>query len=131
MQYVLRPEELADLLSNTKPARCQAWIDAWWAARDPIPTDGTNQARDEHERRVLEAQAHFGRGKWPGWDDRGEVLIRYGEPASRMQSGADVVPPGVRARPRRCGITAVQRLRAKLRHRHLRFRAVPGDCSCR
>lgn len=95
MQYVLRPEELSDLLTDTKPARCQAWIDQWWATRDPIPTDGTNQARDEHDRRVSSALEHFRRGRWPGWDDRGEVLIRYGEPASRMKSGADVVPPGI------------------------------------
>ena len=95
MQYVLRPGELADLLSDTRPDHCRQWIDEWWAVRDPIPTDGINQARDEHERRVLEAQARFGRGTWPGWDDRGVVLIRYGEPASRMQSPADVVPPGV------------------------------------
>jgi GWxTD domain-containing protein len=95
MQYVLRPEELADLLSDTRSARCRSWIDTWWATRDPIPTNQINEAREEHERRVLSAQAHFGRGKWPGWDDRGEVLIRYGEPAMRMQSDADVVPPGV------------------------------------
>jgi GWxTD domain-containing protein len=95
MQYVLRPEELSALLDDTNPARCQAWIDAWWAARDPIPTNGINEAREEHERRVLTAQAQFGRGKWPGWDGRGEVLIRYGEPPARMRSAADVIPPGV------------------------------------
>lgn len=95
MQYVLRPEELADLLHDTRPVQCQKWIDEWWATRDPIPTDAKNEAREEHERRVLEAQAHFGRGQWPGWDDRGEVLIRYGEPGARMHSDADVLPPGV------------------------------------
>lgn len=95
MQYVLRPEELSDLLRDPKPARCQAWIDEWWATRDPIPTDYTNQAREEHDRRVLSALEQFRRGRWPGWDDRGQALIRYGEPASRMKSGADVVPPGV------------------------------------
>ncbi|HKW14200.1 MAG TPA: GWxTD domain-containing protein [Candidatus Krumholzibacteria bacterium] len=94
MQYVLHPGELADLLSDTRPDQCRKWIDAWWAARDPIPTDHVNQARDEHERRVQEALARFRRGTWPGWDDRGEVLIRYGEPGARMQSDPDVVPPG-------------------------------------
>jgi GWxTD domain-containing protein len=95
MQYVLRPEELAQLLRDSNPDRCRAWINDWWAERDPIPTDGINQARDEHDQRVLTAQAKFGRGTWPGWDDRGEVWIRYGEPAMRMPSGADVVPPGI------------------------------------
>lgn len=95
MQYVLRPGELADLLSDTSPDHCRKWIDEWWAARDPIPTDSANPAREEHERRVMSALAHFGRGKWPGWDDRGQALIRYGEPGARMKSDADVLPPGV------------------------------------
>jgi GWxTD domain-containing protein len=95
MQYVLTPLELADLLEDTDEARCRAWIDAWWDARDPIPTNAENEARDEHERRRLNAQAHFGRGRWPGWDDRGEVFIRYGNPAVRDEIGADVLPPGV------------------------------------
>ena len=95
MQYVLQPEELVRLLSDTRPARCRQWIDDWWATRDPIPTNQTNEAREEHERRVQSALDHFGRGTWPGWDDRGEVLIRLGEPGARMQSDADVIPPGV------------------------------------
>jgi len=95
MQYVLHPEELADLLQDSNPTRCRAWIDAWWNARDPIPTDADNEAREEHEQRVLTAQAKFGRGAWPGWDDRGEVLIRYGAPAVQTRLDADVVPPGI------------------------------------
>jgi len=95
MQYVLRPEELAELLEDVRADRCRAWIDAWWDARDPIPTNAQNEAREEHEERRLSAQAHFGRGKWPGWDDRGEVLIRYGAPAVRDEIDADVLPPGI------------------------------------
>jgi len=95
MQYVLTPDELAVLLSDTNAARCRAWIDGWWTKRDPIPTNEANEARDEHEQRVLTAQAAFGRGAWPGWDDRGVVVIRYGTPAVRSQTGADVQQPGV------------------------------------
>jgi len=95
MQYVLPPDQLSELLSNRDPATCRTWIDAWWDTRDPVPTNKKNEARDEHERRVLTAQAEFGRGAWPGWDDRGEVYIRYGDPLTRQISGADVVPPGV------------------------------------
>ena len=95
MQYVLTPDELDDLLSDSHAARCRAWIDSWWDRRDPIATDGENEARVEHEARVLNAQATFGRGAWPGWDDRGEVLVRYGAPAMRSKTGADVLPPGV------------------------------------
>lgn len=94
MQYVLEPGELADLLSPPEEKRCQLWIDAWWHARDPIHTSPQNEARFEHERRVLVAEMHFARGAWPGWDDRGEVFIRYGAPGSRSLVKADVVEPG-------------------------------------
>ena len=94
MQYVLPPDQLSELLSQSDPRKCRTWIDAWWDARDPVPTNAKNEARDEHERRVLTAQAEFGRGAWPGWDDRGEVYIRYGDPLTRALSGADVIPPG-------------------------------------
>jgi GWxTD domain-containing protein len=95
MQYVLRPAEITDLLSDADASRCRAWIEAWWFARDPIPTNTENEARVEHEQRVLAAQAHFGRGAWPGWDDRGAAVIRYGAPAVRDEEGADVQPPGI------------------------------------
>ncbi|MBM3264320.1 MAG: tetratricopeptide repeat protein [candidate division Zixibacteria bacterium] len=56
-----------------------------WRASDPIPETGDNERLEEHCRRVAYARRHFGRGMWP-WDRRGEVYIRYGEPASRETS---------------------------------------------
>jgi GWxTD domain-containing protein len=95
MQYILSPEELAVLLARPQDERCRKWIDAWWRTRDPIYTTPGNEALVEHERRVLTAENYFARGAWPGWDDRGEVFIRYGPPGSRSRQPADVVEPGI------------------------------------
>ncbi|HEU4364974.1 MAG TPA: GWxTD domain-containing protein, partial [Candidatus Krumholzibacteria bacterium] len=95
MQYHLSPGELAALLSRPENERCERWIEAWWRSRDPIYTSPANEARIEHERRVATAENYFGRGAWPGWDDRGEVFIRYGAPGSRSVVPADVVEPGI------------------------------------
>ena len=95
IQYLLRPDELAALLADPEDARCQRWIDAWWVARDPVYTTPHNEARNEHEHRVDVAEQYFGRGAWPGWDDRGEVYIRYGAPGSYSHSPAEVSEPGI------------------------------------
>jgi GWxTD domain-containing protein len=95
LQYLLTPEDLAALLSTPEEGRCRRWIDAWWATRDPDYTSRENEARVEHERRVSAATEYFARGAWPGWDDRGEVFIRYGGPGSYGGSPADVVEPGI------------------------------------
>jgi GWxTD domain-containing protein len=54
----------------------------YWKEHDPTPETQDNDRLVEHCRRVAYARRHFGRGIWP-WDRRGEVYIRYGEPASR------------------------------------------------
>jgi len=94
LQYLLSREEMAALLADPDDGRCQAWIDAWWAARDPIYTTPNNEAREEHEHRVDVATEYFGRGAWPGWDDRGEVFIRYGAAGSYSHTPADVDASG-------------------------------------
>jgi GWxTD domain-containing protein len=95
LQYVLHPQELAALLSVPSDVRCRRWIEAWWAAHDPDYTTAENEARVAHEDRVLSARAYYGCGEWPGWDDRGEVFIRYGGPLGTERVGADVIPPGI------------------------------------
>ena len=94
MQYLLSPAELSSLLSRPDDERCRRWIDDWWRSHDPVYTTPANEARIEHERRVATAEIYFLRGEWPGWDDRGEVYIRYGDPGSRVRVPADVVAPG-------------------------------------
>jgi len=59
-----------------------AFIDAFWARRDPSPSDsGKNEYHDEFWRRVEAADREFRRGD-QGWDSaRGEVFIVFGPPA--------------------------------------------------
>lgn len=90
LQYVLRPEQLAALLSVPEDRRCREWIEAYWDARDPDYTTPANEARDEHDRRVAAAETHFFWPGWPGWDDRGGIFIRYGPPLSYYRIPADV-----------------------------------------
>ena len=54
-------------------------IEAFWRRRDPTPATPVNERRTEHYRRVNYALTHFKQGS--RWDRRGDVYIRYGEPA--------------------------------------------------
>lgn len=94
LRYRLTPDELADLMSDPRADRCRQWIDAYWKDRDPICTTPGNEAREEYERRVLVAQRVFPIPEWPGWDQRGEVFIRYGAPTGRQIVGQDVTLVG-------------------------------------
>lgn len=86
------------MLALRTEASCRKWIDEFWRNRDPIYTTPENEARVEHDRRVEIATSWFGRPEWPGWDQRGEVCIRYGLPLGREVETADVTPPGVYVR---------------------------------
>ena len=49
----------------------------------------------EHAQRVAAARQLFERADPPGWDDRGEILIRFGPPSVRMNILGDVTPVGL------------------------------------
>jgi GWxTD domain-containing protein len=99
LQYLLSYDELMDLLSLRNEDGCRKWIDEFWWSRDPNFTTPENEARAEHDRRVETATSWFGRAEWPGWDQRGEICIRYGLPLAREVEAADVTPPGGYVRP--------------------------------
>ncbi|MCI0451563.1 MAG: GWxTD domain-containing protein [Candidatus Latescibacteria bacterium] len=92
LQYLLSTDELTDLLLLRNEDSCIRWMREFWRSRDPILTTPENEARLEHERRVEFATSWFGRAEWPGWDQRGEVCIRYGLPVGRDIVTADVSP---------------------------------------
>jgi len=56
------------------------FIRAFWQKRDPTPATPGNERLVEHHRRVVYALQNFPSAK-KGWDRRGDVYIRYGEPA--------------------------------------------------
>jgi GWxTD domain-containing protein len=60
---------------------------------DPTPATAKNEMKIEHYIRVDIARTEFQIPEFPGWDKRGEVLIRYGFPDFR-----GTMPPEVTAR---------------------------------
>jgi len=75
------------------------WLERYWAMNDPTPATRENERRIEHELRVRIARSEFGMKKAPGWDKRGECLIRWGWPGIRSSFPANIgfyrmLPPG-------------------------------------
>jgi GWxTD domain-containing protein len=60
----------------------EAFLDRYWAAKDPSPGTAVNEVRQRFQERVAYANAHFGiAGLVHGMlSDRGRVYVRYGEP---------------------------------------------------
>ena len=76
---------------------------AWWNGQDPLPATPANERLVEHLRRVAEAERRFpappptaggADASGVGYDDRGVVYVRYGEPArvERLRSSVLDVP---------------------------------------
>jgi len=88
--YIISPiERQAFLMLETDEQR-DAFMEAFWRARDPSPGTVLNEAREEHERRIQYANRYLG-SETPrrGWQtDRGRIYIQLGEPADK-QSWAD------------------------------------------
>jgi GWxTD domain-containing protein len=94
LQYLLYPSQQDELLSFDTDYSRRRWIEAFWRSKDPVYTTADNEARAEHIRRVAYAGQEFSAPKWPGWDQRGEVHIRYGPPAYRELIHAEVFAKG-------------------------------------
>lgn len=81
-------------LRNAKPAdRPRLWRE-FWAASDPVPETGENEALDQYFTRIAIANERFKDEGGPGWrTDRGEVFVTLGEPDQAMET-----PPGTEQR---------------------------------
>ncbi len=83
LQYLLEPGELLELLKlRTDYARVR-WIREFWESQDPVFTTKENERLTEHKQRVAYAESNFYIPRWPMWDQRGEVYIRFGPPDFR------------------------------------------------
>ena len=64
------------------PEGAGATLVAWWRSMDNLPATAANERLTEHLERVVYATDHFAHKKSEtGFDDRGEVYIRFGEPS--------------------------------------------------
>ena len=95
LQYLLNDTQKMEYLSLPTARERTLWLGRFWIGVDPTPTTEVNEARMEHTQRVAAARQFFGRDDPPGWDDRGEILIRFGAPSFRTSIMGDVTPVGL------------------------------------
>lgn len=93
LQYLLNPHQLRQFFELPSDTVRRDWITRFWAKNDPTPTTPKNEMKTEHYLRTDIAQIEFKIPEFPGWDKRGEVMIRYGFPDFR-----GTMPPEVTAR---------------------------------
>ena len=83
---LLQPEEQR-IFQALSPDGRASFRRRYWNQRDPTPGTERNERYEEHLRRVEYARTMF---SWPnvrGFDDRGEIYVRYGEPDERFMGG--------------------------------------------
>lgn len=63
-----------------------AALAAWWQSQDPFPATATNERIVEHLERVEDAlRAYSAPGTPEGYDGRGDLLVRFGQPSQVRQ----------------------------------------------
>jgi GWxTD domain-containing protein len=92
LRILMNPDQMQEYLRLPNARERSKWIGRFWIGLDPTPTTNANERRAEHERRVLLARERYPSRNAPGWDNRGEVLIRYGAPANVTKTEEDVTP---------------------------------------
>lgn len=88
-------DSLASLPEGPAP---RAWVEEFWADRDPTPTTPRNERREEHYRRLRHALAEYPTAELPFYDTRGRDYILFGPPDFTSEADAYV---GVFYHPRR------------------------------
>lgn len=90
LHYLMNAYQIRQFLALEDDDERIRWMENFWKYADPTPTTPENEMRTEHNIRVKLAREFFGIEKWPGWDKRGEVFIRYGPPDYRGKVWGEV-----------------------------------------
>jgi GWxTD domain-containing protein len=78
--WLLKPGESESFLALESNAARDAFVNRFWDKRDPTPTDGVNEFKQEWYRRIAYSNEHFS-GRGAGWrSDRGHAYIVMGPP---------------------------------------------------
>jgi GWxTD domain-containing protein len=78
--YIMTPAERDAFLDLATPADRDEFIARFWQVRDPVPETAVNEFRDEHFKRIREANDKY-RESRPGWmTERGRLYITLGAP---------------------------------------------------
>jgi GWxTD domain-containing protein len=99
LRYLMNRYQQKQFLSIPTIEGRSEWIERFWVDLDPTPATEENERNIEHGKRVALARKLFGMKKAPGWDKRGETIIRFGLPSDRTQTSGSVgfygmTPPG-------------------------------------
>ena len=96
--YIITDEERSAFNNLHSDDERGAFIEQFWARRNPVPGTAENQFKAEHYRRIAYTNAHYSdRQGLPGWKtDRGRIYITYGPPDeidSHPSGGSYTRPP--------------------------------------
>lgn len=99
LRYLMNKYQIRQFLTMESKEARDRWIETFWLQHDPTPTTEKNEKRIEHNRRVRIARRLYKKKTAPGWDRRGETLIRFGVPSQRTRTWGNVgmyrmTPPG-------------------------------------
>src|SRR5262245_966397 len=88
VQFIMTNEEKAMWAKLPSDDAALAFIDLFWARRDPTPNTPQNEYREEFEQKVKYADQNFKGGRSRGaLTDRGKILILFGSPSKATKSG--------------------------------------------
>lgn len=87
VQYIMTADEAAKWKQIKNDQDAKAFVDLFWARRDPSPaTPQVNEYKDRFDARVAAADSNFFTPKKKGWQtERGKYLIILGKP-TKIQS---------------------------------------------
>ncbi|HEY8172582.1 MAG TPA: GWxTD domain-containing protein, partial [Dehalococcoidia bacterium] len=92
-QFLMTKEEAATWKTLKSDADAKAFVDLFWARRDPTPGTPANEYRSQIEERIQAADKTFAEGKMKGsMTDRGKILLVYGPPQRIVQPRTADVP---------------------------------------
>jgi len=89
-QWIMTPDEAAKAKLLKTDADAKAFIDLFWARRDPTPNTQVNEFKLEFDRRVQYADQQFGQARRKGsTTDRGRIFIVLGAPYAVQRSNPE------------------------------------------
>jgi GWxTD domain-containing protein len=92
-QFLMTKEEAAAWKSIQTDEAAKAFVDLFWARRDPTPGTPANEYRAEIEARIAAADKGFAERRGKGsMTDRGKALLLYGQPKRMERSGTSEAP---------------------------------------
>ncbi|HJQ39549.1 MAG TPA: GWxTD domain-containing protein [Thermoanaerobaculia bacterium] len=99
VQYLLTKDEVTEWKSVQTDEQAKAFIDKFWARRDPTPGTPANEFRDSFTTRAKIADERFHTSKVPGSaTDRGKVFMVLGGP-TKLRRSRDVPASTIQAPP--------------------------------